>query len=473
MTQNPGQTAGTPPQHLGGLDRFFGWLRSIDVRRDTQDKWLAGVCSGIASRLGVDPLVVRAGLIVLILLGGIGITLYLVAWAFIPNDKEEIVAENALRGGDFLGIVLLVLIAVSLVGGSGFIDGNGWGMWWFWWIAIPLGVVVWLATRNRDGGRVRNDAPAPPQGPALPQGPAPWQGTAPRPGITGPMATGPTGPAPAVGPATPRPGTTVSAVGYGTTPQAARPVGGPPTAAGPTGPGGPGVPAPSAYQPPRPPVPPRPRRRSAGFLPAVIVTGLALAAYGLAAWGHTEFGWSGDEHVTGLAAALVVMGLSVIGMGLAGFRSGLTGFLAVVLAITTWFASVVPSLQFGGGVGDREWRPTGVDTSEQFRLGVGSANLHLGSYPTNPTTPGEIEARVGVGELRIYVPEDLTVEVRSSVNVGEIREAGGWGLDQNNRWTQDGAGGRNLTNTEVIGSGPTDVVVHARVGLGEIIIGKE
>ena len=80
---------------------------------------------------------------------------------------------------------------------------------------------------------------------------------------------------------------------------------------------------------------------------------------------------------------------------------------------------------------------------------------------------------MGVGELRIYVPEDLTVEVRSSVNVGEIREAGGWGLDENNRWTQDGAGGRNLTNTEVIGSGPTDVVVHARVGLGEIIIGKE
>jgi phage shock protein PspC (stress-responsive transcriptional regulator) len=463
MTQNPGQTAGTPPQHLGGLDRFFGWLRSIDVRRDTQDKWLAGVCSGIASRLGVDPLVVRAGLIVLILLGGIGVTLYLIAWAFIPNDKEEIVAEKALRGGDFLGIVLLVLIAISLVGGSGLIDGNGWGTWWFWWIAIPVGVIVWLATRNRDGSGARRELGPPAQGPA-PAGP----------GVAGPTAMGPSGPATGpTGPAPSSPGSAVSAFSYGAPPQTTRPVGGPPPAAGPMGPGGPGAPAPVAYQPPRPPVPPRPRRRSAGFLPAVIVTGLALAAYGLAAWGHTEFGWSGDEHVTGLAAALAVMGLSVIGMGLAGFRSGLTGFLAVVLAITTWFASVVPSLELGGGIGDRDWRPRGVDTSEDFRLGVGSANLHLDSYPTSPSTPGEINARVGVGELRIYVPEDLTVEVRSNVNAGEIREAGGWGLDENNRWTQDGPGGRNLSNTELIGSGPTDVVVHARVGLGQIIIGKE
>jgi phage shock protein PspC (stress-responsive transcriptional regulator) len=70
MTQNPGQTAGTP-QSTSGLDRFFAWLRALDIRRDTQDKWLAGVCSGLARRLGVDPLVLRAALIVLVLLGGV------------------------------------------------------------------------------------------------------------------------------------------------------------------------------------------------------------------------------------------------------------------------------------------------------------------------------------------------------------------------------------------------------------------
>jgi len=122
MTQNPGQIAGPP--HPGpnpgsnptsGLDRFFGWLRGIDVRRDSEDKWLAGVCSGIANRLGVDPLVIRAALVVLILLGGIGVTLYLIAWAFIPNDREEIVAERGLRHGDFWGIAILVLIALAVL----------------------------------------------------------------------------------------------------------------------------------------------------------------------------------------------------------------------------------------------------------------------------------------------------------------------------------------------------------------------
>ena len=148
MTQNPGQTAGTP-QSTSGLDRFFAWLRALDLRRDTQDKWLAGVCSGLARRLGVDPLVLRAALIVLVLLGGVGVTVYLIAWAFIPNDREEVVAENGLRHGDFWGIAILVLIALSLVGGSGIGDHNGWGLWWLWWIAVPVGLVVWLVTRNR------------------------------------------------------------------------------------------------------------------------------------------------------------------------------------------------------------------------------------------------------------------------------------------------------------------------------------
>lgn len=433
MTQNPGHAAGTP-QQTSGMDRFFAWLRALDVRRDTQDKWLAGVCSGIAHRLGVDPLVIRAALIVLILLGGVGVTLYLIAWAFIPTDQEEILAERGLRGGDFWGIAILVLIALSLVGGSGFFDGNGWGLWWLWWIAVPVGFVVWLVTRNRSGESVPR------------QQVGTWsQQTA------------------AAGAGSPTTSQLASGAPY---------AGGPQPAHGTGGPAGPSTYGPGPV-PPRPPRPPRPRHRVAGFLPAVIVSGVALAAYGLTVWAHGEYSWSGDEHVLGLAAALTVVGLSVLGMGLAGFRSGLTGFIAVVLAITTWFASVVPGIQPGAGVGDREWRPLGTTSSEQFTLSVGSANLHLGDYPTSPATPGRVNASVGVGELRIYVPSDLTVRINSDVNVGEIKAANGWGLNQNNQLTQDGQGGQNLSSTVVIGSGPTDVVVNASVGLGQITIGKE
>ena len=82
-----------------GMDRFFATLRGIDIRRRTDDKWIAGVCSGLADRLGIDPVIVRAGLILLSLLGGAGITIYLVAWALLPNDRDEIVAQRALRDG--------------------------------------------------------------------------------------------------------------------------------------------------------------------------------------------------------------------------------------------------------------------------------------------------------------------------------------------------------------------------------------
>jgi len=81
------------------MDRFFATLRRIDIRRRTDDKWIAGVCSGLADRLGIDPVIVRAGLILLSLLGGAGITIYLVAWALLPNDRDEIVAQRALRDG--------------------------------------------------------------------------------------------------------------------------------------------------------------------------------------------------------------------------------------------------------------------------------------------------------------------------------------------------------------------------------------
>src|SRR5688572_31602012 len=117
MTQSPGPTVA--PTHSTGLDRFFDWIRSIDLRRNGDDKWIAGTCSGIADRLGVDPIVVRAAVVLLTVMGGVGITIYLVLWAFLPNDKEDVIAERALRDGDIGGIILLAFVALSLLGGSG------------------------------------------------------------------------------------------------------------------------------------------------------------------------------------------------------------------------------------------------------------------------------------------------------------------------------------------------------------------
>ncbi|MDQ3914969.1 MAG: PspC domain-containing protein [Actinomycetota bacterium] len=74
------------------------------VRR-TDDKVVAGVCSGLADHLGVDPLVVRIGFVALALTGG-GVLAYLAAWALIPPAGSP-TGKGALRAPS-LGLVLLV-----------------------------------------------------------------------------------------------------------------------------------------------------------------------------------------------------------------------------------------------------------------------------------------------------------------------------------------------------------------------------
>lgn len=463
MTQIPGQT--TAPTHSTGLDRFFDWLRSIDLRRDGEDKWLAGVCSGIATRLGVDPIVIRAVLVALVVMGGVGITVYLIAWAFLPNDKETIVAERAIRDGDVLGIILLVVVGLSLVGGTG-AAGDWGGLGWLWWVAVPVGLVVWLVMRNKHPGQVRQaaaqagtwtadtstrvaEASADLAQRASTTGQPPYAGTAPYAPQTPYAATVPQAP--------------MAPYGSGSVP----PV--PPV---------PPVRRPIAPRPPR-----APRRRGAGFVGALLVSGLALAAYGTTLWLHDANNWSGSDEVVAMAAALGVFGAGILVIGLLGRRATLTGFIAVILAMVTWSASVVPNLTFGGGIGDRVWRPTATDTTDRYRLGLGQGELDLTQLPDNPGTAREIDAGVGIGELRIRIPENLTVEVRSSVGAGDISQADpGTVIDQlpalpgNNDVfdnPQTNRDGTDISTNQVFGTGTPDVIVNAHVGLGQILIGKE
>ncbi len=53
--------------------------------RDPEDKVVGGVCSGIAAYFGIqDPLWVRLGF-VLLTTGGLGLPLYIILWAIVPN----------------------------------------------------------------------------------------------------------------------------------------------------------------------------------------------------------------------------------------------------------------------------------------------------------------------------------------------------------------------------------------------------
>ena len=57
--------------------------------RNTENKMLAGVCSGIADYFDIDPTLVRLGWVLFSLLGGSGLLAYIIASIVIPVDPDQ------------------------------------------------------------------------------------------------------------------------------------------------------------------------------------------------------------------------------------------------------------------------------------------------------------------------------------------------------------------------------------------------
>lgn len=53
--------------------------------KDTSDKKLCGVCSGIAEYFGIDPTIVRLAWVAFVVFGGCGILAYIIAAIVMPE----------------------------------------------------------------------------------------------------------------------------------------------------------------------------------------------------------------------------------------------------------------------------------------------------------------------------------------------------------------------------------------------------
>ncbi len=56
------------------------------LRRSRDDRWLGGVCGGVARATGLDSWVCRLIFTVLFLAFGSGILVYLLLWSFVPEE---------------------------------------------------------------------------------------------------------------------------------------------------------------------------------------------------------------------------------------------------------------------------------------------------------------------------------------------------------------------------------------------------
>jgi signal transduction histidine kinase len=116
------------------------------LRRDPARGVLAGVAAGIARRLGIDPLIVRVGFIAASAAGGLGLALYLLAWALMPGERGERAPVERIAGRRetwlvVAGMMLLTLAALLLL--------RRWGIWfsdavvWPVILAAAGGALIW------------------------------------------------------------------------------------------------------------------------------------------------------------------------------------------------------------------------------------------------------------------------------------------------------------------------------------------
>src|SRR4051794_37405878 len=91
--------------------------RRARLRRDPELGLIGGVCAGIARELRVDPIVVRVAFVAAAFAGGIGVAVYLLAWALTPSTSGGPAPALRLRTGRgavevALGVGFLVISAL-------------------------------------------------------------------------------------------------------------------------------------------------------------------------------------------------------------------------------------------------------------------------------------------------------------------------------------------------------------------------
>jgi phage shock protein PspC (stress-responsive transcriptional regulator)/predicted membrane protein len=128
------------------------------------------------------------------------------------------------------------------------------------------------------------------------------------------------------------------------------------------------------------------------------------------------------------------------------------GLVAAVVAVSAAFGWFNVSLS--DGVGKQTYVPTTIqDVRGTYRLGIGNLRVDLSQLPANANL--HVNARVGIGKLRVIVPRNANVVVDARAKAGDVnafdRHANG-----HNATVHTGTNGTIYLDAEV-GAGRVDV----------------
>lgn len=416
------------------------------LRRRSDLGVISGVAAGVAERLAIDVVWVRAAFIVSCFFGGLGLLAYAALWALLPDASSgrsavEGVLERRDRITTWVGIGLIVwagLLALDRIANRFF------GGWWYPFdrildrLGFPLvlvaigALILWWGQRDP-----RGPDGAPPSPSFDDRGDHDLDGGDPTPDVE------------------PEEAPTTAAAMEG--PEAA------PTSAAATAPI-----ATSAWtraaawrparvaSPPPPPAPPRPpRERSILGRATVAATFLLVGAAALVA---QLFG------IDLAAADYIALALATIGGGLVigAWRGRSRGLVLVGLLLLPplLLASAVRHLPVGlsDGMG-QEYRfiESASQLDPAYELFAGELTLDLSNIRFADDAEHEVDVTVGMGQIRIVVPSGVEVEIDGAVRGGEMqlfdRRQSGW---------------QRTLDVRDVARGEGRLVLHTEVGYGRI-----
>ena len=413
------------------------------LRRDARNGRIAGVAAGLGNYFGIDPVLVRLALVLLVLVGGLGVLVYLLAWLIIPpEDEAQSLAAplerrlpptrrnlRSLIGGAILALGVLAFLATA-------------GSWWLHqieaWplvlIALGAGLLLLRARRDERGPPAAQTDPGPEPQPEPSEQPAPEH--------QDPEDTAPLGEEVAFD--------ETAAEGEGVDESRATDD----TEATEE------TQAHAWFEPDAQTATVEPQRRSwavpVGWvtLGAIIVAGAIASLLDLT--GALEV--SAKEF---LLVALALTGLGVVASAFFGRRLaalGLVGAVALGLAV----ASFPSSISLASGAGERTIRPASASELEpRYELGAGKLTLDLRALDAG-TLPS-VEADVGVGELVVLLPVDASGRIAGRATIGEVELLG------------RSDSGVSVARSVLIGGGASrfaaegaSFVVDAEVGIGKL-----
>ena len=377
------------------------------LRRPGEGRWIAGVALGIAHRLGIEAWIVRVAFIVLVTVGGVGIFLYAAGWILIPDEGET---ESIVRGWSgrpsarrWVGVILIGLAAIVLLAETRWVRGE----LVFALVLLGIGVLLYRGDLSAPEQQSPDSASVPQAAPA---------DQVEEPGA-GPPSSLPAGPVPA-------PPRDKSHLGRVTVGAALISLG------------------------------------LLGFLDGVVpgfnpafrhYMALLVAVVGL---GLVVGAWFGR------IGGLVALGIVLVPVVLVSLVSDKVEFRTTDNGPVVLVSLSSDTAEFSTSAGDGYHRPAGVEQiPDAYRLGVGSLLVDMRQVDFTGRVV-RVKAEVGIGELIVYLPQDVAADVSGRVGIGSIRT---W--DHLGSTSRQGIG---ITSDYVWEGAHGMIILDASVGLGEI-----